>query len=680
MKNIFKNSNLLTLCISGIIIITLLWSSSFFRVLNKSLQSSYYNIRNEFIWLNAHPNIVLVELDNQSIEQLGKFPFPRSVYGSVIENLSPYSPSVIAFDFLFLDPSLSDEDMFLSRSLEKNRVVLWSAINSSWDVMPPLPLFSWATSGYLSPNIESTNKTVYWFSPMLRDIKSGTYHEHFTISVMREFLEYMYGSDDMSEWSYSIKNFLLDSKNLYPLSRDNSKEILINYIDSESFTTLSFADLYDKKRLQDISKSVDFKDKIVLIGPAADGLWDEFYTPNWVEYGMYIHANILNTLLSKQFMVFFDKYIEWVLIFLIVILSVFINLSHSKWVIILWNGLIILIFWLIFPVWILVWTNLILNYPTEIIFSLILSALGANIAKFIVENSNKNKLGSALSEYVSSDITLEILSENGNINLDWEKKRIICFFSDIEGFTSMSEILKPEELVSFLRDYLTYMTTSIMKHEWHVDKFEWDAIMALWWTFRNEKPSDYYQVCASALEQQEWLKIINKIWKERFNRVIKTRIGIHAGDAIIWNIGAVWKKMDFTALWDNVNLASRLEGVNKYYGTYICVSEEIYLAANDRYEFRFLDEIQVKGKDSSVKIYELQWQKDKITNTRRNMNRDFIEARELYVQGNFSLALQIFEKNSWEWDGPSQTYVSRCREFLRNPPKNWNGVWRMLEK
>ena len=680
---ISKNNNILTLLISGAIIVILLLSSSLFQVLNKTLQSSYYNVRSELLWFQAHPNIIVVELDNESIDAIWSFPFPRSVYSELITNLETYSPAVIAFDMLFLDRSLSDEDNKFVRSIENSwKIVLWSAIDKQGKIQSPLSLFSqaWAWQWYLSPNIESSSKTVYSFSPQITDT-SGRIQEHFTLSILRKFHNYLYGSSPDDLWEYTSSSYDFSPLASFPLASSGREEILINYIPWDSFQSISLRDIYDAQKIREVSKTVNFRDAILLIGPAADGLWDEFYTPNGVEYGVYIHANILSTLLSGQYMIYFEKVLEWFLIFLLIILSVSVNLSRSRSILILWNIAIVSIFWFIFPISILLGTNLILNYPSEIIFSLLLSALWANIVKFIIEDTNKKKLWSALSEYVSSNITLEILSENGDINLDGEKRDLVCLFSDIEWFTSLSEKLSPEKLVAFLRDYLTQMTSSIMQFEGHVDKFEWDAIMSLWWAFKDHKTQDYILACTTALDQLNLLENINASWKVELWKLISVRIWIHGWDAIVWNIGAVWKKMDFTALGDNVNLASRLEGVNKYYGTHICVSHEVYTHAKDDFEFRFLDEITVKWKDIPVKIYELQGKKWELSEQQLFLNREFEEARDFYTQRDFSIAVKIFEKLSQGWDTPSTTYLKRCKKFIMSPPKeDWKWIWNMSEK
>jgi len=139
--------------------------------------------------------------------------------------------------------------------------------------------------------------------------------------------------------------------------------------------------------------------------------------------------------------------------------------------------------------------------------------------------------------------------------------------------------------------------------------------------------------------------------------------------------------MEFTALWDNVNLASRLEGVNKFYGTYICVSEVVYLAVKDFFVFRYLDEIQVKWKDIPVKIYELLWRTDNLLEAEKQIHNAFTGGIRLYKERRFQDAYDVFSRLYEEWDSPSKAYMERCLEYQKNPPaEDWDGVYRMTEK
>ncbi len=684
MKRLLKNKNIITIIISCIIIVILLASSSFFRVLNKTIQNKYYAIKNEIIGLEANPHILIVELDDASIKEFGSYPFSRWIYAQILNNLQEYQTAVVAFDILFLDPSNNQEDALFSKAIAQYpNIVLWSSIDSSGNIQTPFSgIKKWSyTSGFLSPNIERSNNTVYSFTPILKWKQRDSY-EHFTLQILRAFYRYLYDDPKLSQLgSLSEREYIFSENISYPLATKNSQDILINFIPSHKFLRVSLKDLYDANTLRQLDKNIHLKDKIILIWPAADGLKDDFFTPNGIEYGVNIHANILNTLLSWAHMMYFDRYLEWLMIFFIIILSVFANLSSSSKVLFFSNIAIVGVFWFIIPLSVLLWTSLILNYPSEIIFSLILAFTSANIVKYLIEDKNKQKLNKALSEYVWVNIADEILLEQGKVNLDGQEKNLVCFFSDIEGFTSLSEILTPWELVTFLREYLSEMTSIIMEEKGHIDKFEWDAIMALWWAFTQQSKSDFVRACQSALLQQEALQKINKKWKQKFGKNLRVRMWIHGGTAIIGNIWAIGKKMEFTALGDNINIASRLEWVNKYYGTFICVSEVVYLSVKDFFAFRYLDDIQVKGKDKSLKIYELLGKQEDIWEEKKQIFNAFSGAVSLYKEKNFVDAKDIFERLSEEGDTPSRTYIDRCEYYIQNPPSDsWNGVWRMEEK
>ena len=345
------------------------------------------------------------------------------------------------------------------------------------------------------------------------------------------------------------------------------------------------------------------------------------------------------------------------------------------------NSNIAIISIFIIIIWtIVIWLGNALNFPAQFLFALILSLTVSNILKSYLEDKNKTLLNKALSQYVSKDIAKEILTGEWKVNLDWERKNISIFFSDIEGFTSISEKMKPEELVIFLREYLWAMSNIIMDERGFIDKYEWDAIMAMWWVFGYENSSTYDN-CKSAILQQKKLNILNKDWKERFWEELKIRMWINTGEAIVWNIWATGRKMEFTALWDSVNLASRLEEVNKKYWTYLCVSEIVYEEQKYNFDFRYLDQIKVKWKNIPVKIYELISFKWEISDLKKGIISDFEKAIKLYLEKDFKKALNIFEELSLLWDNPSKTYILRCEEFIKNPPEhNWDWVWTMKTK
>ena len=449
---------------------------------------------------------------------------------------------------------------------------------------------------------------------------------------------------------------------------------MVNYINTEKYYKKSFLDIYNG----DFDES-EVKDKIVIIWATAEWIKDVFETPIWSLYWVYLHANLINTVMTNNWIRYINTELELLLIFLLVIVSVYFNISRSSYVLIFSNISLIWIF-ISLILFVTLTTNYLFSYTVEFIIALILSLAISNIVKYYSENINKIKLNKALSEYVSEDVAKEILSGEWKINLNWENKEIAILFSDIEWFTSISEKFSPEELVKFLREYLSEMSNVIMDEKWFINKYEWDAIMALWGVFRNDW-QESYRICESALKQQELLKKLNVDWFNRWFSEIKIRIGLHIWNAIIWNIWAEWRKMEFTALWDSVNLASRLESVNKFYGTYICVSESIYEKEKDNFEFRYLDNIKVKGKDKSLKIYELICFKWKLS---KELNEIFFKYRiavNLYNNKSFTEALKEFTELSNLKDKPSLTYIERCEYYIKNPPSDdWDWIWTMISK
>lgn len=688
LTSIFKNRNFLSIFLSIIIfaLIYIVNMSNFLYIFDKKIQDIYYLIKT----INPNKNIVVVEIDeetlswrkdslwNITLEWLWRFPFDRSYYATVIDNLNKAGVWVIGLDIIFWEKSNDVSDDKLSNSIKNAwNVILWMWTDSSWQIQKPYykfwdyALISW----YLAPNIDKITNFVYSIKPIDTFFWNNNIYTHFSIAILKWYYSKIYDNPDFlkeSVISTPYKYLIWDKIELIK-SRHDKEEVLINFVPSYKYTKYSFLDIYYNKFNKDL-----LKDKIVVIWATAKWIKDIFYTPIWAEYWVYTHVDMINTVLSKVWLKYFDQNVEWILIFLLIIISVYFNISRSSYVLIFSNISIILI--LLFFVYFTIITNLLFNFLVELILSIILSLTLSNIVKYMIENKSKTRLNKALSEYVSEDIAKEILSWEWKINLDWEQKNIAIFFSDIEWFTSISEELPPEWLVSFLREYLWKMSNIILNNKWFINKYEWDAIMALWWVFWNTIDNSYL-MCLTALQQQKELKSLNIQWKEKWYKEIKIRIWMHYWEAIIWNIWLEWRKMEFTALWDSVNLASRLEWVNKYYWTYICVSEDVYNIEKNNFEFRYLDIIRVKWKQNSINIYELLCIKWELSKQEEEKFNRFDEAMELYKDRKFKDALDIFKELSQKWDVVSSVYKKRCSEYIKDHPnESWDWVWTMLNK
>lgn len=681
-----KSRSSLAILLSLLILSIILFISifKFSTLINKQIGDLYYT----FSDIQVSKNIVIVEIDDYTLswkwnqKWLGRFPFDRKYYAQVIENLNKAWAAVIALDIIFWEESNTESDNILSDSIKKAwNVILWFWQTSPNEMIEPYEKFwkyklAW---GYLSPNIDKDTKIVYSIQPYNKLEGIDIIYDSFSIAILRWFFAKIYNDKKYLTDKYilSPNKMNIGDKIEIIRSRKNKNEVLITYANRNDFTRLSFLDVYNNNL--SLKTKEELKDKIIIIWSTATWIKDVFYAPIWPEFWVYSHANMVNTILKKNGLTYSDKYIEWFLIFLLIIISVYFNISRSSYVLVFSNIALVSIFvlWVLF---LPLLTNTLINYPFEFLISIFLSLTLSNIVKYLIENRHKTKLNKALSEYVSVDIAREILSWEWKINLDWEKKDIAIFFSDIEWFTSISEKFSPEELVRFLREFLTEMSNIIMDEKGFINKYEWDSIMALWWVFWSNSDSSY-QMCLSALKQQETLKKLNIEWINRWFTEIKVRIWMHFWNAIIWNIWSEWRKMEFTALWDSVNLASRLEWVNKFYWTYICASEDVYNIEKNNFEFRYLDKIKVKWKEKSINIYELISLKWELSENQLSIFNKFEEWVEAYKAMDFKEALIIFSELSEIWDKPSNVYKKRCEIYINEQPKEpWDGIWTMTSK
>jgi len=600
---------------------------------------------------------------------LGRFPFDRAYYATVIDNMSRDEPAVIWLDVLFVDESNAVSDQKLADSIHRNKNIVLGIFYSENSIHFPIETIQNYLWWYVTPDVDRIANTTYGIFPSYDFGGQGIY-EHFSILMAKAYYAFLYQKDDITP--VALKNhqqYMITDTLWLPFSSPGSDTLLINYVDRQKYTRISFLDVYNGNY-----PPWFFQDKVVFIWATAKGLKDIFFTPVGTQPGVYSHVNMVNTILTYSPLQYLNDPIEWIMIFLLIVVSTYFNISRSSTLLFVTNICVLGVFF----VFILIQlnTNILVQRPVEFLVGILFSLIISNIVKYLITDKHKQKLNQALSEYVSTDVAKEIISGDGVVNLNGEQKMTTILFSDIEWFTTLSEKLSPEELVSFLREYLSAMSHIILDQQGFINKYEWDAIMALWGVFSDIQQTPL-MACESALLQQERLTTLNAYWKKD----IRVRIWIHQGNSIVWNIGAIGRKMEFTALWDNVNLASRLEGVNKFYGTYICVSHTIYTQAKSQFEFRYLDTIQVKWKNKPVKIYELLGRKGSLNKEQKKIYTEFKKAIQLYTEQDFSAAQKIFTLLAKTWDSPSATYQDRCRMYAgKKLPSGWDGIWQMDEK
>lgn len=222
-------------------------------------------------------------------------------------------------------------------------------------------------------------------------------------------------------------------------------------------------------------------------------------------------------------------------------------------------------------IWYFQATQRLFTLPTQLMLIVMLTTVFVTGYKYVYEESGKRALKGALSQYLSEELVVNILDNFEEVKLDGKRMNITSFFSDIAGFTSISENMEPEDLVRFLSIYLKEVSDIIMQEKGFINKYEGDAVMALWGAFGGNEKEQVLLACQAALEQQQKIQALNAEFRKNHGFEIQVRMGINKGVAVVGNIGSVGKKIEYTALGDSVNTASRFEGINKLYGTRICV-------------------------------------------------------------------------------------------------------------
>ena len=426
-----------------------------------------------------------------------------------------------------------------------------------------------------------------------------------------------------------------------------------------------------------------FKDKIVLIGASATGIGDLRVTPyGTLDFpGVEIHANVLDNALNHQFLIDNKRnpFVVLTDLFFIVLfglgLGVWLAVVQPRWMVF---GLVLLI-----PFAAVVYFAFLrgywLNFIVPSTFTLIPNVGLVALYRVLVEDREKRKVRGAFQQYVSPEVIRRLLVDPRRVQP--RKTEITILFSDIRGFTSISEQLDAQALADLLNEYLTEMTRLIFLYQGTLDKYIGDAVMAIWGAPFDE-PRHAEPCCLAALSMLDRLAELQEAWRKEGRPVLDIGLGINTGIASVGNMGSRLR-YGYTALGDNVNLASRLEGLNKEYGTHIIISEFTFRAVTSGFFLtRELDFIRVKGKLQPVLIYELLSNQAAADNGQELVDL-FSRGRTAYKAREWRAAKEVFEEvlERWPNDGPSRLFLMRCEEYLaEEPAEDWDGVYTMKHK
>ena len=398
-------------------------------------------------------------------------------------------------------------------------------------------------------------------------------------------------------------------------------------------------------------------------------------------YGVEIHANALQNLLSGHFMRPLHWFWKLVLVLAAALLVAFVTFKQdTKWgaasaVAVALGSAVIA--WIVFHR-----TALVVPIIAPSIAGL-LAFLGSTSYVSIVEGREKRMIKGAFGKYLAPAVVEELMNDPSRLKLGGDRRHISMLFSDLAGFTSMSEVLEPQKLVAVLNEYLHEMAEIVKAEGGMVDKYIGDAIMALYGA-PNALPDHAVRCCKTAVRMQRRLDELNGLWKQQDSSwpSLAVRIGINTGDPVVGNIGGA-EKIDYTALGDSVNLAARLEPACKNYGVGIMIAQRTRDEAGDAIQVRELDMLAVYGKKEPIRVFELLGMRGDRLGDKQEVLRQYDSGLKAFRDRDFELALQYFKAalELDENDGPSALYVSRCEEYMISPPPaDWDFVERRQVK
>jgi adenylate cyclase len=674
---------------------------------------------------------VIVDIDEKSLAQYGQFPWPRYRMARLLEKIKDLGAASVGLDIVFpehdrtslgamqkelddghrvklnlsnIPKELLDNDSIFAQSLASGPFVLgyffniggqhnaqgqecelrvpqpavrWPAGWSEKDlskvmfasdtILCNIPILSHAAGwgGYINslPDIDGIIRRV----PLLIAWRGKLYPNLALAAYLRAKDSPQYALDISSD---SMTLILGDAK--IPL--DDHAQLLINFRGPRnSFPYYSAADI-----LQDKFPADTFKGKIVFVGTSATGLKDLRATPlDQIYPGVEAHANIVDNIIKKDFM----QQPPWFKGVEILSILVFGTLSS---LLLTWTSAL----WSLIPLFLCgigLWRAAIWGMEQGMfispLYSMLTLALNFSLLtliKFWREESEKRFFHSAFSRYVSKAVVDQLVKSPEKLALSGEEREVTILFSDIRGFTTLSEQLPPSQVSELLHAYFTPMTHCVITHGGTMDKFIGDAIMAFW-NAPLDTPGHQGRAVESAMVMLDELSTLNKTFKTKYGFELCIGIGLNCGSVRVGNMGSA-DLFDYTVIGDNVNLASRLEGLTKYYGLECIVSESIKFACDKEFFFQEIDKVRVKGKVLPIAIYAPHRRSDL---PRKQAELDlYEEALELYKQQKFKAAQTAFEElREFSDKQLYAVYHQRCVVLAGHPPgADWDHVFTHEEK
>jgi adenylate cyclase len=664
----------------------------------------------------ATRQVVTILLDDKSLawgkdENGLSWPWPRELYGIISDFCRQGGAKALVFDVLYTEPSTYgvDDDQRMADGLRQNGNVVGAmqlsargakGLADAWPVRAAAPdvavhgLGTWVAESrpagmvYASAQLpipEVMQSAHYLATTNLpADAADGVYRREPLFSI---FDNRVVPTEALAAWlighpkdALAIRPGELSTGSARVPIDSNGRAILRYRGPTQTHKAFSAAAVLQSSQqiAEGKTPGLDpgvFRDKYVFFGFTAPGLLDLKPTPmSGVYPGVEVNATMLDNILSGDFMRPMSTAAS-ILLVLLVCLGAGIAVSAASGAarsLPVYAGFIVLAPALGIGAYALGWWLQVVAVELGTLLSLV----GGSLVSYATEGQQKRYIKSAFKQYLSPTIIEELIAHPERLKLGGEKRDLSIFFSDLQGFTTISESLEPEDLTSLLNEYLTAMTDIIQEEGGTIDKYEGDAIIAFW-NAPVDQADHAVRAVRAALRCQSRLTEMRPAFQQRWGSQLHKRIGINSGPAVVGNFGS-HTKFNYTMLGDSVNLASRLEGVNKQFRTFTMISSVVMEKLDGAFPARELSRIAVVGRKEPVTVYEPMSAEEFAA--RREKLAVFDTGRRAYYAGDLAEALRIFESVAAA-DPAAASYAEKCRKLIASPPEgNWDGVWRMTEK
>lgn len=640
----------------------------------ESFSLRYNDVNFELQNKKINKDIVFVAVDEPSVNVYGRWPWDRETLAKGIEKLS--KADVVLLDMIFSESTSPKKDSALANSIStlNNSVCGFFLREKATQNIDNQELEALSSSSLdlLQSQISESKKPKFLYAPfaemnILPIMKACTLSGSFsTISesdhLLRSYPISVY-FQDMLYPSLAIQGLRLKfdkdisrvddshvelNKRIIELNKNGF--IRLNFYKQEQYNIVSFLDLATEKIKPDY-----FKGKIVIVGITEVGAGDVASTPIGSIPGPLLHYTFLSNFLENH-LITEPKNIPYILIILMTAFPFMLIFVFKKIIyrVVANIAIYLLLYAYVRYIFVADMIYIDLFYP---LVSLILSLIAAEAIAFNIQEKSGKFLRGAFSSYLSAELLDKLIANPKALALGGEAKELSVLFSDIRGFTTISESMDPVSLIKLLNRYFTPMTNVVLQNGGMLDKYIGDAVMAFFNAPVDVK--DHADAsCKTALEMIEELEKLNKVLVLENILPIHIGIGINTAEVVVGNMGSD-TRFNYTVIGDGVNLASRVESITKNYGVNILITEFTARKINSSFVYREIEPVKVKGKDTAVVLYELM----PTTDYSREVKKLYDEALSTYKSGNFLEAEQLFNRLIDNYnDNPSKYFLQLVQE------------------